>query len=209
MSRFAFILAAAVSVFGADLNLTQVLRGIENRYNRAQTLQVGFQEVYSGPGRPRRTESGTLYLRKPGRMRWEYASPKGKLFLIDGKFVYLYTPNSNRVEKMKVKESDDMRAPLAFLIGRLDFQKDFGRYEWRRDETGIRVRAFPKSDRLAYTLVEFTVDSDYRIRLLTVTGQDRSQLEFSFEGEQRNPALAPRLFQFEAPAGAEVLEVVG
>ena len=76
-------------------------------------------------GRPRKSESGELTLRKPGRMRWDYTAPAGKLFLSDGKQVYLYTPDSNRVERMPLKESDDMRAPLAFLLGKLDFAKEF------------------------------------------------------------------------------------
>ena len=74
---------------------------------------------------PQRTEAGELSLRKPGRMRWQYDSPKGKLFVSDGKQVYLYTPATNRVEKMKVRESDDMRTPLAFLLGKFDFWRDF------------------------------------------------------------------------------------
>ena len=77
------------------------------------------------PAGAKRSESGTLLLRKPGKMRWDYDQPKGKLFVSDGKFLWLYTPEDNRAEKMKLKESDDMRAPLAFLLGKLDFQKEF------------------------------------------------------------------------------------
>ena len=53
------------------------------------------------------------------------------MFLSDGKFFWLYTPDSNRVEKIKMKESDDMRAPLAFLLGKLDFDKEFQKIEAR------------------------------------------------------------------------------
>ena len=92
-----------------------LLKNVENRYNRAQTLQVLFNESYTGAGQPRRSEAGRLTLRKPGRMRWDYTSPLGKLFVSDGKFLWLYTPANNRVERMRLKEAEDMRAPLAFL----------------------------------------------------------------------------------------------
>jgi hypothetical protein len=92
-----------------------MLKAVETRYNHAQTLQVLFHEAYTAPSQPRRTESGTLLLRKPGRMRWNYTSPEGKLFVSDGKYLWLYTPSNHQVEKMKIQESDDMRAPLAFL----------------------------------------------------------------------------------------------
>ena len=56
-----------------DIALSIVLDGLENRYNRAKTLQVSFEESYMGSGRPRRSESGELSLLKPGKMRWEYS----------------------------------------------------------------------------------------------------------------------------------------
>lgn len=106
-------------LFAAPTDLERMLKAVETRYNRAQTLQVVFHEAYTGPGRPRRTESGTLLLRKPGRMRWDYTSPQGKLFVSDGKYFWLYTPGNNQVENMKIEESDDTRAALAFLLSQL------------------------------------------------------------------------------------------
>lgn len=114
-----------LSAWAADASLDATLAGVEARYNRARTLQVLFQEQYTPPGRPRRTEAGTLQLRKPGRMRRDYSQPKGKLFISDGKALWLYTPSDNRAARMKLQESEDMRAPLAFLLGKLNFQKEF------------------------------------------------------------------------------------
>ena len=54
----------------ADLDVTRTLKGVEDRYNRAQTLQLTFTETYRTRGRER-TEKGELFLRKPGRMRWQ------------------------------------------------------------------------------------------------------------------------------------------
>jgi outer membrane lipoprotein carrier protein len=110
----------AVSAFAGDAALDGLLKGVEARYNKAKTLQVAFHEDYTPLGRPRRSESGTLLLRKPGRMRWVYDQPKGKLFVSDGKYMWLYTPAENRAEKMKLQVSDDLRAPLAFLLGKLN-----------------------------------------------------------------------------------------
>jgi outer membrane lipoprotein carrier protein len=152
VGRLVFLLCAGViAAMPADLSST--LREVEKRYNSARTLQVEFKETHTAPSRPRTTESGTLYLRKPGRMRWEYSDPPGKLFLSDGKNVYLYTPRNNRVEKMKMKESEDLRAPLAFLLGRLDFEKEFSRFISSPDPLGTRIAAEPKSQRLPYNKV--------------------------------------------------------
>src|SRR5882724_7689747 len=75
----------AVSAFAADAGLDGILKSVETRYNKAKTLQVLFKEDYTPPGRARRTESGILLLRKPGKMRWDYTQPQGKLVVSDGK----------------------------------------------------------------------------------------------------------------------------
>ncbi len=75
------VVVSAAAALGAGVDTTQLLKGVETRYNRARTVQVLFEQTYTVQGRPNRTESGELSLRKPGRMRWQYESPKGKLFL--------------------------------------------------------------------------------------------------------------------------------
>lgn len=197
---------AIVPVLAVDSATQHLLKAVESRYNRAQTLEVRFAETYSGLGRGPRTETGVLYLRKPGRMRWEYTQPAGKLFVSDGKQVYLYLPGENRVEKMKLKDTEDMRAPLAFLLGKLNFEKEFQNLQARTEADGSLVTAEPKSDSLPYSKVEFLVSATFEIRKLHIVGQDQSVLDFAFESEKLNPPLANSMFQFQPPAGAEVVE---
>jgi len=183
-----------------------MLKAVETRYNHAQTLQVLFHEAYTAPSQPRRTESGTLLLRKPGRMRWNYTSPEGKLFVSDGKYLWLYTPSNHQVEKMKIQESDDMRAPLAFLLGKLHFDKEFRNVHGSPVAGGTRITADPKTDSLPYTKVEFVVGADNQIRSVQVTGYDQSILEFDFDQEKLNPPLEAKLFQYRMPPGAALVE---
>ncbi len=196
----------AVSLGAATPDIGPMLKAVEARYNHAETLQVLFHESYTAPGQPRRAEAGTLTLRKPGRMRWNYTSPEGKLFVSDGKFLWLYTPSNHQVEKMKIKESDDMRAPLAFLLGKLHFDKEFRNIASAPVANGIQITADPKTDSLPYTKVEFVVGPDNVIRHVKVTGFDQSILEFDFDQEKLNPTLEAKLFQFTMPPGAALVE---
>jgi len=195
-----------VSAFAGDAALDALLKRVETRYNSAKTLQVLFHEDYMPPGRAKRTESGTLVLRKPGKMRWDYDQPKGQLFISDGKYLWLYTPLENRAEKMKLKESDDMRAPLAFLLGKLDFQKEFRNLQAKPEGPDMRITAEPKTDNLPYSAVEFLVAPDQRIKVVKVTGFDHSVLQFRLDAEKVNPPLDAKLFQFQAPKGAKLVE---
>src|SRR5689334_14875010 len=94
---FAALLMLASAGWGAEpsanVDLQKTLKGVEDRYNKIQTLQVKFTENLTSRGRTR-TDSGTLYLRKKGKMRWEYMS--GTLFVSDAKFIYSYYPDEHR-----------------------------------------------------------------------------------------------------------------
>lgn len=215
MTRLAVYCALAASYAlwadsPADQKTAQLLRAVEARYNRAQSLKLDFSESYAAPGHPVQTESGTLNLRKPGRMRWDYSSPAGKVFLSDGKDVYLYTPGDHRAEKSKLKDSEDMRAPLAFLLGKLNFEKEFKSFEARPEgppeDKNTWITAWPKSQNLMYTQVEFLASLDGEIHRVNVTGQDHSKLDFTFSNEKFNAPAPPELFAFHAPPGVEVVE---
>ena len=189
-------------------DVQKILKGVEDRYNRIQTLEVKFTEKSAVQGRTR-TEEGELFLRKPGRMRWQYTKPAGKLFVSDCKFIYLYTPNDNRYERMPMKETEDMRAPLAFLLGRIHFNDDFREFTTLPDPDGdhLFITAIPKSDKLPYTEVTFLVSPDSStIHWLRVVGQDGSREEFVFENEKKNPPLSEALFKFAPPRGAESID---
>lgn len=185
-----------------------IIKKVQDRYNGAHTLSVHFVENYSILGHPRPAESGTLSLRKQGKMRWDYARPEGKLFISDGKEVYLYTAADNRVEKVPLKDTDDMRAPLAFLLGRLDMRKEFRDFETREGDGGIWLDASAKTDRLPYQKVEMLIAQDGSIEKLNVVGRDQSLLTYTFTDEKINVPLSERLFHFQIPPGAEVVDAV-
>src|SRR6516164_3149614 len=126
---------------GADLE--PLLKGIEERYNKAKTLQADFVQTYTNRGR-KTIEKGALYLRKPGRMRWQYSTPAGKLWVSDGEYVYAYDPEDKRVEKSKLKDAGDLRAPLAFLLGKLNFHDDFKQFTSAPQGADTKIIATPK-----------------------------------------------------------------
>jgi outer membrane lipoprotein carrier protein len=205
------ILVGAVLMLAdsTDHLIHDVIQRVENRYNGARTLSVSFVENYSVQGHARQPESGTLTLRKQGKMRWDYTRPAGKLFISDGKNVFLYTARDNRVEKLRLKDTEDMRAPLAFLLGRLDMKKEFRDFELHGAETGTWLEASAKNARIPYEKVEMLIAPDASIRALKVIGRDESALSFTFENERVNPPAADDLFHFTVPPGAEVVESLG
>jgi outer membrane lipoprotein carrier protein len=190
----------------AQVTVDSVMNAVQARYNTAQTLQVDFEQKYTY-GRHRRQEAGRLWLRKPGKMFWDYSRPEGKLFLSDGKWVYLYTPSSNIAEKTPFKETADMRAPLAFLLGKLDFRRDFEGFRMEEIEGNYLVSMESKDERVPYTDVRFLVAPNAEILKVEVTGVDQSINEFRFTNEKRNAPIDDEFFRFTAPEGVDVVEM--
>lgn len=214
MTRLLPVFVAAVLFVGsrasaAEFDLSQALKKVEERYNIIRSLQLDFEQTLSYASQPKaaRTETGTLFLRKPGKMRWEYKEPQKKLFVSDGKYIFYYSQSSNRVERALVKETDDMRTPLAFLIGRLDFYRDFKEFRHRPERGGQWVIAIPKSDKAPYKEVQFLVTDTFQITRLRVSGQDQSIMDFTFRNEKLNPPVDEKIFSFQPPAGAEFVDL--
>ena len=203
---FVVCLLAIAPLSFADASLDHMLKSIEDHYNHAKTLQVLFTEEYTAQGRSRRPESGLLILRKPGRMRWDYTTPAGKLFISDGKTIYLYTPDTHKVVPMPLKASDDMHGALAFLLGKLDFSREFKDFQVKAAGTDTIITAAANSDKLPYQKVEMLVSSTFEIHRLVVTGTDLSVLTFTFGGEKVNPKVDDALFRFHMPPGATMAE---
>ena len=187
-------------MYGADLDTT--LKGIEDHYNRLKSLQMDFSETYKLRGRVR-AEKGTVSMRRPDRVRFDYSSPPGKLWIADGKYVYSYDPAQNVAEKTSEKEIDDLRTPLAFLLGNLHFKENFNTFRQTADGW---ITALPKSDKLPFTEVSFFPGPDFRVQKVSVKGQDSSVIDYTFDNERANAPVAENIFKFTPPPGVELVD---
>jgi outer membrane lipoprotein carrier protein len=138
-------------------------------------------------------------------MRWDYSKPQGKVFVSDGKTIYLYTAWDNRVEKIPLKDTEDMRAPLAFLLGHLDLKKEFRDFSIKQEGDQSWLEAGAKNDKTPYESIQMLVRPDGEITLLKVQGRDGSELEFQLSQERLNPPVNNDVFAFKVPPGAEVV----
>src|SRR5207245_11372574 len=87
---------AALGSPGPDVHT--IAQNVDNRYNRIRTLQAEFTEVYRGAGMER-TELGTLWLKQPGKVRWEYRSPKEKVLVREAMEAWSDLPGEGEVRE--------------------------------------------------------------------------------------------------------------
>ena len=204
-------LARERSAASRSVSLEEYVQQFESSYQRVRTLRAEFTQTYV-MGRRSRVEYGTVYFARGGLMRWEYQQPKEKLFLSDGKKLYLYIPEEKQLTRSSVKASEDFRVPFRLLLSRLNLRRVFSRIEFadeslERDPANRVLRAYPKRGyEEDYSEVLIELDPELDIRRLVVFYPDRSRMEFRFDHVARNVVLARSLFQFVVPAGAEVIE---
>jgi len=203
-------LATAVSTASATADVQTTAHAVDERYNHLRSLQAEFTEIYRGAGMER-TESGTLWLKKPGKMRWEYRSPRQKLFLSDGKDAWFYVPGERQAQRTAVKKLDDLRSPLAFLLGKTKLEKELQGLSLAPDVTPLAagdvvVRGVPKSlaERVSQVLLEIT--PEHWISRILVEEVDGSVTEYRFNGYREDVAVPDQRFQFAVPNGVEVVD---
>lgn len=201
--------APARPPYSTSAQAESLISNFEVSYRDVRALRAAFVQEYTAWDRTR-TESGTVYLERGGKMRWEYVKPEEKLFLCDGKYVSLYVPSEKQLTRTPVKSSGDLRVPFEILVSHANLRRAFSRVELAESppiERGDPVlRAFPKQgeeDVYRDVLVELTPQFD--IRHLAVEYTDGTRMEFTFEHVARNPALAPSLFTLTPPEGTEVI----
>lgn len=194
----------------ADARVRELARTVDKRYNRLRSLQADFTESYRGMG-VTRTESGTLWLKRPGRMRWEYREPREKLFVTDGKTAWFYLPGERQVRRAPVKKLDDLRSPLRYLLGKSRLEKEFDGLAIAEGATPAAagntvLRGLPRilQDRVRHVLLEVT--SDGRIVRIVIEELDDSTTEFRFRNLVENGNMSDERFRFTPPPGAEVIE---
>ena len=207
-----FAAAALLSVsLGAQQSAPtarEVAARVDRHYNQLHSLKAGFSETYQGMGM-KRTESGTLLMMKPGRMKWDYSSPPGKIFLLDGKYAWFYTAGDARVQRIPAKRLDDLRSPLRFLLGHTELEKEMGNLGMTAGPNGsYTLTGQPKGQEDRVRRLALTVTADGVMTAIDVEETDGALTHFTFSGEQTNVAIPPATFQFIPPPGVPVVDAL-
>jgi outer membrane lipoprotein carrier protein len=189
-------------------DIQKLARAVDDHYNHLRSLQSDFTEIYRGDG-AERIESGTLWLKKPRKMRWEYRSPNEKLFVSDGQAVWFYLPTERQLRRTTLRKLDDLRSPLAFLLGKTKLENELRGLSKVVDQSplaagNILLRGVPQAMAASEVLLEIN-PSDQIVRIVLVEA-DGATTEFRFAGWRENPDLSDGRFKFTPPPGVETVE---
>ena len=182
-----------------------ILRQVDEHYNHLSSLKTHYVEHYSGMGMDR-VEEGTLLLKKPGRMRWSYAEPVGKVFVLDGKYGWFYTPGDAQAQRVPAKELDDMRSPLRFLLAHTQLKKVLDGIAVVPEGGGFRISGVPKGMGERVKLLTLGVSAAGSIERMKLEEVDGAVTEFMFSEMKENVPVKDGDFVFVVPSGVSVVE---
>jgi len=187
------------------MTAAQVAERVDRHYNTLHSLEVHFTQEYTGMGMDRK-ESGVLLLKKPGKMRWTYTNPDGKLFLLDGHDGYFYSPGETEAQKVPQKQLDDLRSPLQFLLGHTELQKELVGLTVTAQGNGTwELSGVPKGLEQRVKALKIAATADGTIQSMTIEETDGVTNRFIFSGEADDVPAPNASFVFVPPPGVHVV----
>jgi len=194
----------------------EVMKRLQARYEKTKDLQADFTQktTIEGFERPM-TSSGKVYIKKPGRLRWNYLEPSAEDIYVQGDDVKVYVPEHKQVLIGKLTHMAASRAPLELLQGAAKLDASFDAEPTpgkSRGVGGIRlVTLVPKShDAEAHGTVQRIVvevfPKTYFIRSLSLYEISGNVSNFEFSSLQSNIGLDDDLFAPKFPPDVEVVK---
>ena len=183
----------------------QLAQRVDKYYNGLHSLRTAFTESFHGMGIDRE-ESGTLLLRKPGKMRWSYSHPAGKVFVLNGKYAWFYSPGDAQVERVQATQLDDLRSPLRFLLGHTQLQKELEGLTVSSGPDGLLLSGVPKGMEKRVERIVLGVSADGVIHSMRITETDGAETAFTFTDSVADAPAPDSEFVFQPPAGVPVVD---
>ncbi len=204
-----FILALLLLAPGlatAD-EVAEIVAKLQKGYESISTVTASFTQETSSKGgiKPAQVSKGKVWLKKPGKMRWEYSQPEGDLIVSDGRKIWVYQPDLNQAIE---KEVDRGASSLTtdFLSGIGDITKDFHVSLASSEGDTYRLALVPMEQQPNIRKLTLEIDkASFVIKKTTVSDHFGNVTKVELKDIKTNVSVQDKLFRFTAPRGAQVV----
>jgi outer membrane lipoprotein carrier protein len=190
-----------------DRTTDKLIKQIEARYRRMRGLAAEFEQKFSAPGVRERRERGRLVLQRPRRMRWEYDPKPGKLFIVNGRDVWLYIPADREATHADLNNVSDARFPFLFLLGQTNLRREFRSItlmESNPQGETRTLRLIPRNSSAGVREIFLEVYTDGRIMKVTLIDNSGAVSEVALSNLRENFIAPMDAFEFRPPPGVTV-----
>jgi outer membrane lipoprotein carrier protein len=185
----------------------EVAAALQKKYDGIRDFTADFvHDSEGGLLRKKQSESGVVQVKKPGKMRWDYRKPEAKVFVSDGRRIYLYVPADNQVVISPVPAEDLATTAVLFVVGKGNLTRDFAvSYADGGAPDAYALRLQPKLPERDYDWLQIVVDRrTMQIRSLSAADTQGGRSTFHFSNFKENTGVSDKTFEFRIPRGADV-----
>ncbi len=187
-----------------------IVARMQKYYDGTRDLHAHFDQQLDSAMGGKKKASGEVWLKKPGKMRWDYAKPEKKLMVSDGKTLWVYEPEDEQAFKQDMSAST-LPAQVSFLVGgsKLDQEFDITPGEAPAGVGGAGetvLKLVPKTPTTAYHHLLFVVDDKTgMVKETIIFDQTQGQNRLTFSNVEQNKNVDDSKFRFSPPAGTKIL----
>ena len=185
---------------------------IQKKYEEIKELKASFtQETYIKSLDQKRRLQGEVYLKKPGKMRWDYFGESPQHIIADGRTLWFYQEKDRTVMSGDLKGSLAGRVPFDFLSGLGNLRRDF-QITPSGDATTLppdrsRLDLIPREPLVNISRLSLEISlSDHLVRRVTIYDPFGNTTAISLDNLRINEKLPERLFKFKIPRGVELIK---
>lgn len=199
---------SAPAVTAAPAKASEALGRAVALYSEGSAHSSPFVQVYKPSGfAATRTESGTVSIQAPERVRFDYVSPEKKVFTYDAGEGRFFSPADRQLTVRRLSEEEKARLPVVFLRKPSDLASG---YEISVDpsESGpvTRLLLTPRVARPELAWLRLAISPDGSVRTLSYEDSAGNRTEFRFEKWRRGKARAAADFRITGPPGTRIVE---
>ena len=187
-------------------NVECVIEKLQKKYRSVKSMRATFKQTYTYAVYQRKQISeGNVFLKSPGRMRWDYRTPTTKVFVADGESLWVYEPDKNQAYQRLLKESQ-LPIAIRFLMGEGDLLKAFKPTFESADAKAVTVRLVPNKPTTKYKELAMVINrSDFMVQETTIIDSVNNTNQVQFSNIQLNLDLPDTGFKFVPPANVTIL----
>jgi outer membrane lipoprotein carrier protein len=200
------LFAAAPSGPPRAADPAELARKVQAYYERTRDLEAKFTQTYTYAGFGRRqVSSGTLRVKKPGMMRWDYEAPAPKSVAVKGARLVQYEPQENQAYVDERFDASAMSAAVTFLLGKGDLVREF---DLAVDAAGALLLR-PKEEDPRVESIALTVGAEGEVTATRVVDGSGSANEIRFAAVKRNQGIPDAAFDVKLPKGVNLVAPPG
>lgn len=209
MRSLVFLCCLPAFVFAESNEATQLAGRVEKYYAGIQDLHAKFEQlVDSGTGGHKRA-SGQLWLKRPGRMRWDYVKPEKKLMVTDGKLLWIYEPEDQQAFRQELNAAT-LPSSVSVLLGQGKLGDEFTVTTDAVPGLGTAgdavLKLVPKKPTAQYRYLHFVVDRKTAQVKETLVYETQGGINhLTFRETTTNRGVPDGKFSFTPPPGTKIL----